>query len=512
MSVQPVLAVRSRGSSAGAPDPQLAVMDNSGAQPVSIGSTFGTKEFASNAQAWAHNKAIRFKGFLYVLVNGSIYRTSAASPGTPTLVHAFASALTNPDAHLGLYVRLIAGVPTLVTAYNVTATSTWNVVRSSDGTSWTENAITGLVNMGSVAVGKVGVFRNQFYWFVKHADNGHFTASIDPENVVGALQTTSLNNPDGYPGGDFCEYNGIFYCISAESNAVMSLLALNGSTWAQAGPDFLPGTDLGFGGPRAQPGADTFLFADGLGNMIAIYVVSGNAGSGLMCVNIVDTGGGTLTFTDITGATMPSSWRITSNVTVIPTSSNLSTAMYQELDSATAVVTTHLWVALGNAPGTQWGYYPWNGISTLIGTGGNANDIGGDTTYTLPHTKLDSFQGGSQYVYDVSLPEVWITEAPAQGLLGEVHRFSLSAQGGAAKDYREWFTREGKGDYRNGTRATFLSCRRVSGTGADPTLSSDKKTVQGCTGDGTTVYEAVWDTIANGVAALDRGTTFPEVV
>lgn len=493
MSVQPLLCVRSRGAS----NPQLAVLDQSGAQPVAIGSTFGAVDYSDNTDARGNNRALRWHGYTYVIQGGAIYRTPDGST-TPTLVYTFASAMQNPGAHLGLYARLIDGVSTLVTAYGVVSSTTWKVVRSTDGTSWSENSVTNVVNMSSANVGRVGVWRNRLFFATNNADVGNSSAAIDVENLVVTKQTGGSL----FITSDFCVYGGLIYQLKGNGNASgYTVYVLNGSTWEARGTAMAATRD-------SVPTADSLLFADGAGNMVAMLVGQVPSGPVLMSAHrLVVDGNGAITCTDISTTVLPVSLSTTGGVVALTE----TMACYQELDSTSGAVTTHLYFAHGNHPNSQaWNYYVWNDITTPIGMGGSANDSGGDVAYALPHTKTGSFDGGTSYVYDATLPEVWWAADPAQVLLGEEHYFTLSAPGGVMKNFREWYATTG--DYRNATRATFKSCRRVSGTGAIPTLSNDKLTVQGCTGDGSTVYAATWDTVVDAIDPLERVTSIGEVV
>jgi hypothetical protein len=495
IQVQPILACKPAGST----PPQLGFLDGSGAAPTFFGATFGTAETASRINH--ENLCKRFKGFAFSIVGNKVWKSDGTS--TPTAVYTFAQAMTNPYDHLGLYIVQVAGVPTLTAVYHSQAQQRWYLARSTDGSIFTETVVTGLTAAYAGAFGRTGVWRNTV-----HFSNGSTTVGIDLIAATGAVYTSAANQMGGNRGNDFCVYKGIFYRLAQDTTgAFWSLWALNGTIWQQQYVlNFRPSANQ-----TPSTNKDTLLFADGLGNLIAFVCWEGNFITGVHAYKVVGNSSGNITSaTNISVTILPASWLPIDGGADTFAANGTKMWCYQELDSISGQVSTHLFVAPNSTEGHAVSYFQYHDAATPIGLAGVANDAGGDATFALPHVKASDFTFGTNNVWDTSYIEIFYVNSQSALLNAEEDQFQLFNVGLSAtplRNVKSFFTKTG--ELENQTSVHFLSCRRVSGGGAVPTLSNDKLTIQGCAGDGTT-YAGTWDIVTDGAMALDRVSTVLE--
>lgn len=502
--VQPIATIQSRGAAG-----KMGFMDGSGAVPTFFGSTFGTPEAAGGTSVKSHSSCRKFKGFQYGIIGNEIYKSDGS--GTPTLVWTFLSAMTFPSAHLPLLLLTIAGVPTLCTAYNVTATNNWKIVKSTDGTTWTEPAtVTGLSALGgNSGIGKTGIFRNVVHW--QRAGGASGTDFIDFANNSGGTANSIAGGMVSSAGSDYAAYKGVFYRLAMKGDNFWHLWQLNGSIWEDAltitpPASYVGNADASAGG--SGPAFDTALFADGSGNLIAMGVYGGSFRTGYGVTRITGGGLSPLSQADIT--TILPTFMIAvfspGDNAYSPGTGSTRINVYQELDSTPGVVSTHLHIAHGNVSGLTWNYYTYNGVASKIGLNGVANDFGGDVTQVLQSAKAGTFADGGSNIWDPTSAEIFFVNTPGQVLNGETDDFFIVNPGlVGTRDVSGYFTKTGQQE--SATPMHFKACSKVSGPGAAPTLAGNHLAIQGCTGDGVTIYRGTWDTVADGVVALDRTAT-----
>jgi hypothetical protein len=492
IQVQPILACKPAGAS----NPQLGFLDGSGAAPTFFGATFSTPETAAKLNH--ENLCKRFKGFAFSIVGNKVWKSNGST--TPTAVYTFAQAMANPFDHLGLYIVQVAGVPTLTAVYYSQAQQRFYLARSTDGSSFTETTVSGLSPSVAGPFGRTGVFRNTV-----HFTNGTTTIGIDLIAATGAIYNSAANQMDGNRGNDFCAYKGIFYRLGLDvSGGFWALWALNGAIWQrQYVLNFRPSANQ-----APSTNKDTLLFADGAGNLIALVLWEGNFITGVHAYKIVaDASGAITSSTNISSTILPASWLPIDGGPNTFGANGTKMWCYQELDSISGQVSTHLFVCPVGNEGNPISYYQYHDAATQIGLAGVANDSGGDASFALPHTKAADFTTGTNNIWDATYIEVFYLGSPSAQLNGEEDQFAIYNVGLSAtplRNVKSFFTKTG--EMENQTPVHFLSCRKVSGPGVAPTLSNDKLTIQGCSGDGT-VYAGTWDIVTDGVVALDRVST-----
>lgn len=483
-----------------------------GATPTVLGGAFGSEELAGPVtRAAPHSRVVRFKGNIYsvALQNSDgkchVFKTDGVAVPAEVLAstNTMIGGYDNSQQHIGIYNVLIAGVPTLVSAFMSNAG--WILIKSTTGLagSWTETVIIGGSQTGDAGtrISRVGVFQNKFYFILLR--NTNKVCVIDPvaQNVTEVTYATAgSNGVTGVEGGDFCEFNGSLYWLAPAADANAARLMILQGTVFNAVCD-LPTTITTVSNDFGH-----LLFAPGDNSLVAFFQETAFAGNGL-CAGRVTFPGGVATPASLTTTIVPVDLRYNGYGGVYPGTGWIN--VMQELETDPTSVTSHL-ILSRNGDATQaLSYYEYNGPAALIGNGGNPDESGGTSGMALPNMKLLSFESGGQYQYDATMPEVNWAGAPSIGVGGEAIRFTVTAPGGVAKSFRALLNK--RGEFENPVGAiTFLSCTKISGPGAVPALSGGNKQIDNCTGDGVTVYEFTWTGVAEGVGPGTRIALFPE--
>ena len=550
IQTQPFLGVRVRGASG---SPQLATI--TGATTTPIGSTFGSLEETVATNDAPQTRAVRFRGQLFAMVNGTLYATSATSPGTPSQVHAPAHTLPTANAAFGpmVIVNPTSGVPTLYYFYNTQSPNNFlYAVTSTDGLTFAETGMTNpAFDTNGIAINSFGFYHNQIH-FIGYTDDWYIDL---PSMTIG--KTTGTNGGLSGNWWDYCTLQGALYRVGYSTNALTAIVqVLVGTNWSPFTTIPAPNSGNWASFTNIESTMIPRLFAPGDGFMYAIYGLQAQS-LGWACGKITSAG----VATDISATVLPTSL---APLSINNISGNSRVFVAQEMESTPGTLSTHLWFNnTGLNLGASMSYWFWNTGSSVIGNSGAPNDNGVIGDWAIPSCKFNGPDSGG-YIYAQGSPEIYFEQIPGQaqnaafesvtlvgptttttgiqslptsninvmsttnfptsgtliiitdagpqvvtytgtmsgniftGCLGGAGNTSNGGSVVEAKSFQIYGTTTGEFESANSSPLTLAAPTLFSGTGNTPMLNINGTQVDNCSADGTSVYQFKTTGLTNG--------------
>lgn len=451
-----------------------------------IGNTFSSAEAPGAYDLVATNRAIQFRDGLYVYQRDEIRKFNSGTSDWD-VVHTLTNQNTTEgfSTHIGLFILNVNDTPRLYALYTNTSIQL-QAAYSEDGTSWTDEATTGVTATQNVGRGNSRRINNTIIslWSDRSVIYTPTTNSAVSILLPGGSGTTSA--------ADICVYNGRTFLIALDgstSTGIPKLYELSAGAWNDVGVVF---TNIG-NGTNNEANSRFCLFTDSTDLFVLMCQndeAISTAQSGTLAFRLQDNGMGGFTPTNITTSVVPASIRA-------GTGTNIETHRWfaftdNETDPDNPSI--YIWFLNDDSTGS-YSYFEWNGPAALM-TPGN---IGPAHGLALAETR----DGGSEYIFTSGELSVEITDVTP--IVGGI-RLSFRAYGDPGPDDKIVTFRFNAEGFTPDVICT------LTGTATGGVAVRVGNTVEDVDADGTTIYTVDWNASANGIVVGDSVGIYPFIV
>lgn len=427
----------------------------------------------------ANNRVIEFKGKKFVWHRNTIREENTGGTGTWGIVHTISDIIATDGfaRHTGFHIINVDGVPTILGGYSDISTNDINILRSTDGVTWTE--VDSTLNTGAGTCGRSIVYRNKLYWRYVSSQE---VIEFDPV-LNSSVEVTGAGLVAGNSTQDFCVHGNELFMLGTRDTGNGSKFIL----WQKIGSTFtqvhsFTAADNGASGEQGC----ACLFSDGT-DLYAICNGRDTLVDGNTMFRIQNPGGPGQIVTEITDTVIPARFRSGG------AAANIVNRWFSYVDNDTdpASPEIYLW-RLPAQFDSAYDAFQFIDFSTVLTELGSLS-----WEITLPNTK---FGGGDRIVSTAGIKvyaELEQLDTIAGSGSGVQVQFSYRVYGTGA-DKTATLYLDG-GEEIPTVAATLVSIA----TGGSSSRSGN--TIINVTPDaGVTLYTGIWDTGADGFVATDN--------
>lgn len=467
-----------------------------GATPAALGDPLPTTSVVETGTAlddcFFANRAIQFRNNVYAAAVDGVYRKNdALTLGGPwSQVHAFTNmAAPGQDFHIhGPYQIVVGAVPMLYVIWPANASNTsWNASLLNGNTGlWSDVGVQVSVSHATDQVfSKPIVYRNVIY--IPYSGG---ILTFDPG--AGTFGNVALGALESPANAGVCVFNDRLLLIGRESGAgnlalfeivsgsIVKLIDVTGFTTTHA---------------AGATEHKHVLTPSPTGQFLYAVVNTAQGGIGSSFLKFIDTAGTISLDSDITNPVVPASLRPGSGAIT-----NRWSAFYdQETTPGTAAL--QLFFSADGAVGSTVTSYRFVDEATVL----TNEDTGASAGWAL----VESTVGGGERIFTPGELHIELVENLAVST-GEALRFIAWGDPGAVdKNVEIYFNTQSEVPL---APITLLGPPVVvSGPAATPTLNGGLNRLEDVEADGVSIYEIVWDIVADGVGRGDRAQLVPRI-